>query len=334
MFRRWQERVYHSVYIWEYFIFNDPGIKPLPLEGLGRAEVFSPRLHGIVCWRDSWKPDATVIHFRAGENCDHHGSQDAGKFTVFRGAPLAIKDGFYKGYKSAGHLYYRSAWSANVVIFDGPRNHGLQPAVPDIDKWTSWEDWKAQRDRIVNRPPFGVLKASGATDAFARAVSDLSGSCPEGSSWVRELVFLDYKYLLVLDRVKPGRDVATRWLLHTVNEPRIDGLTATADNGGSRLFCRTLLPDGAKLSKAGDFAHKTQQGEERTLPGLSGAPEQMLGGWRLDVVPADPAAECVYLHVLYAADATTARMPDCSVAKTGAGLTVKAGNSSHLFKAE
>jgi hypothetical protein len=60
----------------------------------------------------------------------------------------------------------------------------------------------------------------------------------------------------------------------------------------------------------------------------------MLGGWRLDVVPADPAAECVYLHVLYAADATTARMPDCSVAKTGAGLTVKAGNSSHLFKAE
>jgi hypothetical protein len=334
MYARWKEGVYHSEYVWEYFIFNDPEIKAKPLDELGRAEIFSPKLHGIVCWRDSWKPDATVIHFRAGENCDHHGTQDSGKFTIFKEAPLAIKDGFYSGgYMKSKHLYYKSTWSANVVVFDGPANHGWQPRIPDIDKWASWEDWKAQRDRIVKRPPFGILEASEANDKLARAASDLTGSCPGGSSWKRELVFLGYKYLLVLDRVKPGQGVDTRWTLHTVNEPKIDGTTVTAENGRAKLSCRTLLPEGAKLSRVGDFDHKDQAGKTQTFPGLTGKPEQILGGWRTDVVPADPKAECVYLHVLFP---TTGGddMPGCSVKKEGEGLLVKVGDLTHVFRAE
>jgi hypothetical protein len=66
MYKRWKEGVCHPEYIWEYFIFNDPEIKPLALDGLGRTEVFSPKLHGIVCWRDSWKPDATIIGVGCG----------------------------------------------------------------------------------------------------------------------------------------------------------------------------------------------------------------------------------------------------------------------------
>lgn len=164
MYKRWKDGVYHSEYVWQYFIFNEPEIKAEPLEKLGCAEVFSSKLHGIVCWRDSWRDDATVIHFRAGENVDHHGGQDVGKFTIFKYAPLAIKDGYYKGYKSKMHMYYRSAWSANVVIFDGPQNHGHQPAIPDIDNWKSWEDWKNQRDCIVKRPQFGVLETHEANE--------------------------------------------------------------------------------------------------------------------------------------------------------------------------
>lgn len=331
MYKRWGTSVYHGEYIWEYFIFNDPEVKAKPLEELGRTEVFSPEQHGIVCWRDSWKPDATVIHFRAGENCDHHGTQDSGKFTIFKELPLAIKDGNYSGgYMKSKHLYYKSAWSANVVVFDGPKNHGWQPAIPDIDKWTSWEDWKAQRDRIVKRPPFGRLTSNEANDKFARAISDLTGSCPEGSSWKRELVFLGYKYLLVLDRVKPGKDVETRWTLHTINEPNIDGQSLIAENGKARLFCRTLLPDNAKLSKVSDFAHKDQQGKDQTFPDFKGNPEQMLGGWRTDVTPPDPKADSVYLHMLFPTTSDE-KMPECVVKSEGDRLLVKVGALEYTF---
>ncbi len=335
MYGRWKEAVYHSEYVWEFFIFNDPEVKPRPLEELGRAEVFSPNLHGIVCWRDSWKNDATVIHFKCGETVDHHASYDQGRFTIFRQAPLAIKNGRYQGYKSAEHWYYKSPWSANVVIFDGPQNHGYQPFI-DFDGTPSWTEWKKERDRRFQRPPTGVLKATEANDKYARALGDLSGSThPTESTWTRELVFLGYKYLLVLDRVKPGKGVKTRWLLHTVNEPQVNGMLVTADNSGGRLFCRTLLPESAKIVKHGGdgraFHHKDQKGNETSFPVAAAPPEQMLGAWRLDVVPPDEGAECVYLHVLYPTGTDTAKMPECSVERAGAGLRVRVGELEHVF---
>jgi hypothetical protein len=50
------------------------------------------------------------------------------------------------------------------------------------------------------------------------------------------------------------------------------------------------------------------------------------------VVPADPAAETVYLHVLYPTDTGTAAMPACTVEKKGADLAVKVGELAYTFK--
>jgi hypothetical protein len=324
-------------YFW-YFLYNNAELKPTPLEGLGRAEVFSPDLHAFVCWRDSWKDDATVIHFKAGDNVDHHGTWDTGKFTVFKHSALAIKNGAYTGgYKSSKHMYYKSPWSANVVIFDGPKSHGWQKVVPDLDGSASWSTWKARRDKL--HPVTGVLKNHEANEKFARAVADLSGSTfPDNSTWIRELVFLGYKYLLVLDRVKPGPGVKTRWLLHSVEEPKIDAgkRLVTIDNGKGRLFCQTLLPEGAEIVKVGgdgkSFFHKNYKGEDVSWSFSGKKGEDMLGAGRCDVVPADPGAECVYLHVLFPTDSGTAAMPACSVEKKGADLVVKVEGMEHTFK--
>jgi len=338
MRKRWGRQTYYHSYAWMFYIFNNPEIKPKPLAELGRAEVFSPKLHGLVCWRSSWKPDATVIHFKCGDTVDHHATYDQGKFVVFKHAPLAIKNGHYKGYKSSKHWYYKSPWSANVVIFDGPKNHGYQPFV-DFDGYVSWPAWKARRDGYKH-PPTGVLLETEANDKFARALGDLSGSTwPTGSTWLRELVFLGYKYLLVLDRVKPGPDVKTRWLLHSINVPKIDaaGRLAVIDNGKGRLFCKTLLPAGAKMIQVGGpekaFVHKTRSGKERFWK-LYKARKQgtRLGAGRLDVVPQDETAPCVYLHVLYPTDTATEAMPPCSVAKKGGDLVVTVGELSYSFK--
>jgi hypothetical protein len=238
---------------------------------------------------------------------------------------------------SAKHLYYKSAWSANVVIFDGPKSHGWQPRMPDLDGFASWTAWKAKRDTL--HPVCGVLLASESNDQFARAVSDLSGSThPDKSGWQRELVFLGYKYVVVLDRVKPGAGVKTRWILNSMSEPTIDAekRLATIDKGKARLFCQTLLPEGAKLEKVGGggkaFFHKNQKGDDVIWDFSAGKPEQMLGAGRFDVVPADPGAETVYLHVLFPTDAGSGAMPACSVKKDGENYTVKVAELEYTFK--
>jgi len=338
MRKRWGRQTYYGNYVWMFYIFNDPEIQPKPLDGLGRAEVFSPKLHGVVCWRSAWKPDATVVHFKCGDNVDHHGTYDTGKFMIFKHGPLAIKNGHYRGYKSSKHWYYKSPWSANVVIFDSPQKHGYQPFV-DFDGAVSWTAWKARRDKYKH-PPTGVLRKTEANDRYARAVGDLSGSTwPTGSTWIRELVFLGYKYVIVLDRVRPGKDVKTRWLLHSINVPKIDAAQrlAVIDNGKGRLFCKSLLPEGAKMVQVGGpekaFVHKTRSGKGLSWPLYKARKAgTRLGAGRLDVVPADDAAPCVYLHVLYPTDTGTAAMPNCSVEQKGDAYTVKVADLSHTFK--
>jgi hypothetical protein len=324
---------YHREYVWQFFVFNDPEVQAKSLDGLPLFDVFSPKLHGFACWRDSWKDDATIIHFKCGDTVSHHGTYDQGKFTIYRKGHLAIKDGGYLGgYKSSQHLYYKSAWSANVVIFDHPQTHGWQPLV-DMDGPQTWTEWKAKRDASYKHPATGVILANESNEKYARVLGDLSGSThPTGSSWQRELVFLSGKYLLVLDRVKPGPEVKTRWLLHSVNAPRIEaekGL-AVMDNGESRLFCRTLLPEKARLLNGGEagrkWIHKTRSGEVKSW---EAKPGDSVG--RLDVVPPDEGAECVYLNVLYPTDTGTAAMPECAVEKKGEDLVVKVGETAHTF---
>ncbi|MDD4890756.1 MAG: heparinase II/III family protein [Phycisphaerae bacterium] len=333
--KRWGPADYHAEFAWEWFVFNDPTVEAKPLAGLGKAEVFSPKLHGIVAWRSGWEPDATIVHFVCGETVDHHASYDQGKFVIFKQVPLAIKSGAYVGYKSPHHMYNKSPWSANCVVFSGGKADGQQPNI-DFDGTPSWNEWKAARDKNVNRPPTGVLTATEATDKFARAVGDLAGAVPAGCAWRREIVFLGYQYVVVLDRVKGAGEVNHRWTLHTINQPKIEGSLAVADNGVGRLFCQTLLPAKAKLDLVGGAGHEFDyNGTNRMPKGWKGIekekPEMQYGLWRLDVTPADAAAETVYLHVLYPTDTKTEKMPACSAQQAGGDIAVKVGELSYTF---
>ena len=334
-FKHWGERFLHPEFVWEYAVFNNPDIPAKPLSGLPRTEVFSPKLHGYVCWRSAWAPDSTIIHFKCGETVDHHGTYDQGKFIIYRQTPLAIKNGAYIGYKTPHHMYYKSPWSANCVVFTGPNWDGMQPKI-DFDGTPSWAEWKAERDKTIKHPQTGILQATEANDKFARAIGDLSGSCPPGTKWTRELVFLGYKYLIVVDRVKAAKDIQHRWTLHTINQPKIDRALATADNGPSRLFCKTLLPAAAKLTLVGGEGHEYDYNGKNRLPDKKpavGGPESQMGAWRLDVTPADGDAETLYVHVLYPTETKTEKMPESSLTQADGRLLVTVGDLTHAFTA-
>jgi hypothetical protein len=348
MYRRWPKSKwddipwdYHTVNAWMFFVYNDPRIKPEPLEKLGRTEVFSPKLHGYVCWRTSWKDDATHVFFRCGETVDHHATYDQGKFMIYKHAPLAIKNGAYTGgYKKAMHMYLKCPWSANCVVFTKPGSGGWQPRI-DFDGTPSFKQWKARRDQKYKRPPTGVLLATEARPEYARALGDLSGSCRDGTKWKRELVFLGYKYVLVLDRIKAGGGRKHRWLLNSMKPPKVEGSLAVVDNGKGRLFCKTLLPAKHRITvhtgPGKEFLHLDSRGRQRTIPEAryrpgKAKPEWRMGQSRMDVEPEGDAPECVYLHVLYPTDTGTEKMPDCSVEKNGDDLKVKVGELSYTFR--
>ncbi|MBL8028155.1 MAG: hypothetical protein JNL74_17160, partial [Fibrobacteres bacterium] len=246
MFRRMNTSDYWYEFLWEYFLFNDPDIAETPLTNLSKTAVFSDSLHRYVIMRKGWGAKDAVVHFICGETVDHHSTHDQGKFLIFKETPLAIKNGMYDSYGSAMHLYYQSPWSANCVVLNKSNFYGYQPSL-EVSNVSDWTEWSNYRDRI-SRQPTGIILEKEFTSSYARVKANLSGAWPPTTEWIRELIFLDYKYLIVIDKVKVRNGYTHRWLLHSVKPPIVSGNTSVISNGAGRLFCRTLLPANCRIS--------------------------------------------------------------------------------------
>ena len=130
---------------------------------------------------------------------------------------------------------------------------------------------------------------------------------------------------VVYDRVTAAVPTDRKaWLLHTKDEPRIEGRLLTTDSGKGRLFCETVLPEDAKLEKIGGhgkefwangknwepdsaFLASAERGAKRTGRG------PYFGAWRLEVSPGAPRNADRFLHVLTAADGSGGGGTDRSV---------------------
>jgi len=110
-----------------------------------------------------------------------------------------------------------------------------------------------------------------ATMAYNNPTFSYPGNKPKLDLFTRQMVFLDKKYLVVFDRVcSLDPSYEKKWLLHTVGEPRMDGRpvsvevpqhletypagTVLIENGGGRLYCRTLFPARYLTRKVGGGA--------------------------------------------------------------------------------
>jgi hypothetical protein len=302
MHQRWGNGDYHSEYVWNFFVFNNPEIKPRPLEELGKAKRFGEESHGYVIFRDGWAEGSTHIFFRCGEGMDIHSNRGSGAFDIHRHRVLAQRaNGDYP--KEDDRIQY-----SNAMVF----NDHDQPCMemkPDVPL-----DFAAFLKTKTNRFECGDIVAFEATNEYARVKGDLTAAVKtDCKKWTRELVFLGYKVLLVLDQVETlDKPVVQKWQLHLAGEAKVDGKLATTVNGKGKLFCRTLLPADAVIS--GEKVNKY---------------------FRHVVSPKDDKqVKVTYLHVLYPTDAETEKMPECSVRQSGDALTAKVGELEYAFKGQ
>ena len=302
MVKRWGTRDYHPTYVWEFFVFNHPEIKPTPLDGLGKAALFGRDSHGYVFFRSGWGMGDTYIFFRCGEGLDVHSNRGAGGFDIFRHRTLAERAN--KDYPKDGrddHIKY-----SNAMVFNG-HDHRKTEMKTDIP--VDFAGFLARKKR--RNVDLASIVDYEVKDEYARVKGDLSAAVKRDcESWTRELVFLGDKYLLVLDRVKTKPiPVTQKWQLHFCAKPTVDGQTASAVVGEGKLFCRTLLPGDAVIS--GEPVGKY---------------------YRHIVSPKDDRQQtATYLHVLYPTEAAVAVMPETTCKEVGGKLTVTVGGLSYTF---
>ena len=78
--------------------------------------------------------------------------------------------------------------------------------------------------------------------------------------------------------------------------------------GGSRLFVKSLLPSPRTIAKVGGAGHQFDVNGTNYPPSQAVTPD--MGAWRIEVSPSVNADEHLFLHVLYACGSSVTTMPE------------------------
>ncbi len=258
---------YYSAYRWGLRLFNDPTINSWPTSStsneteknvasltrfnaqLPHADLFGRGGLNQAYIRSDWSPSATFISFRAGHIFTHHGHYDAGHFTIYKGAPLAINSSINGDYKGDNRLNYsiRTVAKNSLLILrpdekvqpnkffqNNVADGGQRVIFPTGSAVQSVADWAGKLDngkhlaggRINHyQAVYGeyVYISSDLTKAYNTANHDEGGRGGKVREVKRDLLYLaNEDRVLIHDQiVSTEASYTKKWLLHSVNQPRV-----------------------------------------------------------------------------------------------------------------
>lgn len=297
---------------------------------------------GQVFFRSGSGADDTYALFAAGGVVTEHKHFDNNHFGIFKKGFLALDTGTRP--QPGQHLshYYCRTVAHNCILIHMPGEQmpsywGAIPApgeerLPFPNDGGQQKQLGSQMVAFETRPEY----AYAAGDATATYHPD---KCRLA---LRQFVFIAPDWFVIFDRViSADPSFKKTWLLHTIEEPRIEEGAFTADHEEGRLFCRTLLPEAAAVEKMGGPGKQFWSGGRNwPLPKTWRVRDTTptLGQWRIEVAPRAAAREDFFLHVIHAAGTSLARMAPCALVRdagrVGARIETPAGAWEVLFGTE
>ncbi len=342
---------------WPWFP-PDPLDAPVkPVSDLPLHRYF--RSLGLVIMRSDWTEDAVYASFRTGDNYWSHQHFDSGSFTIYRRGALAIDSGTYRaGYNSDHHMKYQMQTIAhNSLTVTDPEdvsrgshielpNDGGQRRVGSggyNESPDNLSDWLRKR----NDYEMGDIITIAMNNDFVYVCGDVTAAYTNKSSgkgdyrsrtkrikkWLRDFLYIRPEQFIIFDRVESYRkDFTKKWLLHSINEPVIDGNSITVMRADTvshanswswglkhvtdksrklyeyngKLFITAILPKESVINKVGGAGHefdiqgvnynKNSAGTPISVDPTTGPVEP--GAWRIEITPKIPEEKALYLNVL------------------------------------
>lgn len=312
--------------------------EPVPLEQLDLPVARYFESMGQTFMRSGSGPDDTYALFACGGITRQHRHFDATHFTIYRQGFLALDTGTRRGNTDGLQNYYAQTIAHNCILIKMPGEAPTPYWNGPVHHQAGGQNAAIGSEVIAfeTGPHYSYI-AGDATPVYHGDKCEMM---------VRQFVFIPPDHFVVFDRVvSKNPDFAKTWLLHHANEPVLDGDTWYADQDRGRLFCRTLLPEDARIEPvggpgreflvegvnysltAGPAAWAAETGSRVATLDYEEVPE-LMGRWRVEVRPGEARADDVFLHLIEVGDQSLERMSDAEVSTGAAGgvtLTFAAG---------
>ncbi|MBN1674636.1 MAG: heparinase II/III family protein [Kiritimatiellae bacterium] len=333
-----------NIRLWHEVLWYDPD---LPAEQPGYAERMPLGRHfegvGHVVMRSGWNKHDTWAVFKSGrfKTPGAHQHADENSFVIDRKGPLAIDSGNYQGGTSHHDNYFtRTIAHDSITVFD-PNEPFWKKRVNDGGQfggtWLPYGGGKYDSAQYGAHLPGRELALDGITafetnEHYTYACGDAARAYSRGkvSEFTRQFLFLRPQIFVVFDRItSTDPSFKKTWLLHTVNEPAIEGRTATVSADDGKLLVRTLLPADANVTKTGGPGKEFWVGGKNHPFPKKNAYE--LGAWRLEVSPAQSAKTDLFLHVLYVCDHAVDKMPEVALEESSEAVRLNVTDVAGAF---
>jgi len=331
-------------------LWRDTALQPKSIATLPLSRYFGSPFGWTVA-RTGWDEDAVIAEMKINEyNFVNHQHLDAGAFQIYYKGALAVDSGLYQGGSSGAYgsphclnYYWRTIAHNSLLIYDPNEKFGGRGYGNDGGQRLPHGRSEARNLSVLLAPENGyrtgkVLAHGFGPDPQTPDFTWLQGDLTEAygkkvQQVTRSFVFLNLRNsqvpaaLVVFDRVVSANPAFRKyWLLHTLEEPRIDSTSAVVDctqyGSKGRLTLDTLLPacgtpapGGGSSPAEGGWATLTKvggPGKEYWVFGQSYAndvdPKRLerssieTGAWRVEVSPKTGAAEDLFLNVMQVAD--------------------------------
>jgi len=327
------------------FLWRDPDLAPKPVDELPLSRYMdSP--YGWMVARTGWDAGSAIAEMKVNFfNFNNHQHLDAGAFQVYYKGPLAIDSGVYEGtgggYGSPHDVNYNKRTIAHnsLLVYDPAetfarsgkalRNDGGQ-RLPN-----GWREPRNLEDVQANYRTGEVLGQGFGPDPKRPAYTYLKGDLTRAYGGKvrrveRSFVFLNLAgervraALLVFDRVvSASPDFRKYWLLHSMEEPRIQGDTITIEpkerGWTGKLIDQVVLPERAEITPVGGEGKEFWVFGENfpSRPRSANAADFEIGAWRVEVTPRVPAEEDLFLNVMQVMDAGVTPLPVKRAGRSG-----------------
>ncbi len=298
--------------------------------------------NGLVVMSSGFGTNDTYALFSAGEgggSPTRRHDFDAMHFSIYRNGYLAVDSGVRFAFEhSANYRHQTVAHNAVLIRMDGEQFSSVSGPV-------------ISNSGGQNRHPHEARNLAFSTSAlYVYAALDAApvyhpDKCAQ---MLRQFFYFPPNHFVVFDRVRARKaDYPKIWLLHTANKPQlVGGNEFYADQGGGRIFCRTLLPENAVLEIIGGpgkefwadgrnwpIVDAYRDSNNKARPQSQGTgdwwkryglghtePTEAMGRWRVEVKPDAAREEDYFLHLLEVADNTVTNMAESRIAATPSGV--------------
>ncbi len=317
-------------------LWRDTSLQPKSIRTLPLSR-YSGSPFGWMIARTGWDENAVIAEMKINEyNFVNHQHLDAGAFQIYYKGALAVDSGLYQGGSSGAYgsphclnYYWRTIAHNSLLVYDPNEDFGRRGYGNDGGQRLPNGRSEARNLDVLLAPRNGyrtgkVLAYGFGPDPQMPDFTWLRGDLTEAygkkvRQVTRSFVFLNLRNshvpaaMIVFDYVISA-DPAFRkyWLLHTLEEPRVESASAVVDctqHGSSgRLMLDVLLPP----STDADLAKVGGPGKEYWVFGQNYANDVDLqrlerssietGAWRIELSPKAAAAEDLFLTVMQVTD--------------------------------